>query len=95
MDIIDFSFIKDESSRYYIEDAYKAVSSVDGGWEFLKNYTPDEGRGFMFSSHPTLGKISEKLDVGHSGSSYGWVMRNVEYIAKNGLDSFKAKFASA
>ena len=62
MEVIDFSFIKDESSRFYIEDAYKAVSSVDGGWEFLKTFTPEEKRGFMFSSHPMLSKISAKLD---------------------------------
>jgi hypothetical protein len=27
-------------------------------------------------------------DGGHSGSSYGWTMRQIEYIAKNGWDAF-------
>jgi hypothetical protein len=89
---IDFSFIKDESSRFYIENAYNAVSSVDGGWEFMKTFTPEDKKGFMFSTHPMLTKIGEKLDDGHSGSSYGWTMRNIEYIAKHGIDAFKAKY---
>ncbi len=85
----DFSFIKDSISRSMVEDGYKAVSSVDGGWDFLKNFTPEENKGFMFSSNPILDSISNKMDSGHSGSSYGWTMRQLEYIAKNGMDMYK------
>lgn len=33
------------------------------------------------------GKINELYD-GHSGSSYGWTMRQMEYIAINGIESY-------
>jgi hypothetical protein len=89
MEVVDFSFMKDASSRYYVEDAYKAVSAVDGGWAFLKEFVPEEGRGFMFSRHPMLDQINARLDDGHSGASYGWTMRQMEYIAKHGLEAFQ------
>jgi hypothetical protein len=49
---------------------------------------------FMFDTHPdplvssTIEAINEKLDSGHSGSSYGWTMRNMESIAKKGWEVF-------
>jgi hypothetical protein len=86
---VDFSFIRDDATRYFVEDAYKAVSSIEGGWDFLKSYTPAENSGFMFSSDPMLDKIGAKLDQAHSGASYGYTMRQMEYIAKNGLEAYK------
>ena len=50
--------------------------------------------GFMFDSHTdplvasTIEEINKKLDGGHSGSSYGWTMRNMEAIAKKGWEVF-------
>jgi hypothetical protein len=71
----------------FVMDAIKAVRNTPGGWEFMKTYEPD--RGFMFSKHPKLSEIESKIDqdgtIGHSGSSYGWTMRQVERIVKNGL----------
>ena len=89
METVDFSFIADDASRYYVEDGYKAVSAVDGGWAFLKEFIPAANEGFMFSKHPMLDKINAFLDDGHSGASYGWTMREMEYIAKHGLESYK------
>ncbi len=89
MEAVDFSFLKDNMSRYFVEDAYKAVSAVDGGWAFLKEFVPKENEGFMFSRDPMLDQINAKLDDGHSGASYGWTMRQMEYIAKHGLEAFK------
>lgn len=85
----DFSFIKDTLSRSMVEDGFKAVTSVDGGWDFLKTFVPEENKGFMFSNHPILDKISNKMETGHSGSSYGWTMRQLEVIAKQGMDFYK------
>ena len=53
---------------------------------------------FMFDTHPdpvvasTIDAIGKKLDGGHSGSSYGWTMRNMESIAKNGWEFFMLKW---
>jgi len=78
--------------REMIESGFQAVESVEGGWEFLRTYTPPEDQGFMFSL-PT-GKrleIDEAISNrygGHSGGSYGCTMRALEYIAKKGWDTW-------
>jgi hypothetical protein len=46
-------------------------------------------QGFMFNDAPELREIDLYMKYdGHSGSSYGWTMRNMEHIAKNGWDSY-------
>lgn len=71
----------------YVMDGLKAVRNTPGGWEFMRTYEPPIG--FMFSTHPKLAEIQSKIDqdrtIGHSGSSYGWTMRQVEDIVKHGL----------
>jgi hypothetical protein len=51
-----------------------------------------KGESFMFSKDAMIGKISKNMVElgydGHSGSSYGWTMRWMEYLAKNGKDAF-------
>ena len=85
---IDFSYI-DSFSRDMIIDGYKAVDSVEGGWDFLKTFVPEEGKGFMFTEHEMITKITNKMEIGHSGSSFGWTMRQLEFIAKKGMDAYK------
>jgi hypothetical protein len=54
---------------------------------------PGEG-GFMFSQHPMIGAISSYMKYeGHSGASYAMTMRQMEFIAKNGWDSYLAQTA--
>ncbi len=86
----DFSFIKDESSREMIKDAYNATTKTEGGWEFIKTFTPPMDRGFMWCSHPKLSEIDNKMEMDnqHSGGSYAWTMRNIEYIGKHGWSAF-------
>jgi hypothetical protein len=90
----DFSsFISDSYEVQMLENAYKAVSSVPDGWVFLKSYFPPENEGFMFNSNPPekLKEIENAIlavDSGHSGASFGFVMRAMEYIAKQGWDGF-------
>ena len=78
------------------ETGVQAVSAVEGGWEYLRAYTPPEDQGFMFS--PSTGKRKE-IDVeiekrypGHSGASYGQTMRTLELIAKQGWDVFAKQY---
>jgi hypothetical protein len=49
-------------------------------WAYLKTYTPDENKGFMFSNDATIGMIGRYMEVGHSGSSYAWTMRQLQRI---------------
>ena len=50
-------------------------------WAYLKTYTPEADKGFMFSNDATIGAIGRYMEVGHSGSSYGWTMRQLQRIA--------------
>ena len=44
--------------------------------------------GFMFTRDADFHLIGTKMTVGHSGSSYAWTMRQLQYIAKNGFDAY-------
>lgn len=89
----DFSFIKASHERRMLEDAYAAMGRVEGSWEYLaRPEVPSREDGFMFSRDQQLEKIGREVDkggeIGHSGSSYGWTMRQIEAIAKNGWESY-------
>jgi hypothetical protein len=81
-----------EWDKQMIQSAFEAVENVEGGWEFLRTYTPPADQGFMFSL-PT-GKrleIDEAISnryPGHSGASYGCTMRTIEFIAKQGWNAY-------
>ncbi len=80
-----------DADREMLGTAFQAVSSVTGGWDFLRTYDPGHG-GFMFSTPPP--KMEEIQNAvlavygGHSGASYGMTMRNIEFIAKQGWDTY-------
>lgn len=72
-----------------LQDADAAITQCEL-WGWLRDYTPEDGKGFMFSEHPNLTRINNAMKYGgHSGSSYGWTMRQMEYIAKHGWDLFE------
>lgn len=61
-------------------------------WTYLHNNPPSKTTGYMFSDNATFTAIMNNMQVGHSGSSYACTMRNLQYIANNGLDSYIAEF---
>lgn len=87
----DFSFLRDESSRRYASDTYQAVTKAEA-WDLMKE-DPGNG-GFMFSADQRYKLIQAKMELRgeHSGSSYGWSMRQVQYIAQNGWNAYVALF---
>ena len=71
----------DSNDRMIVQDAYETVVKLELLDE-IKNLNPE--RGFMFTNSPVIDKISANLKyTGHSGCSFGWTMRQVEYLAKN------------
>ncbi len=90
----DFSLVTCSSSRRYLDDGYKAVSKTNDGWQFLKNNSPPDDKGFMFWGHPMVNKIVDNMETKdeHSGSSMAYVLRNMEFIAVNGWDTWCEKF---
>ena len=94
----EFEF-SDEHSRDFFKSAHQTLSRCEL-WNWLRNFEPQEGRGFMFAEGvPELERINEELfkdpvNGGHSGASYGITMRNMEYIAKNGYSVYKTMILS-
>lgn len=78
----------DDNSRIMFENAYQAISLTEM-WDYMKK----DRESFMFSSDKEIEIISKKMaDLGydgHSGSSFGITMRNMQFIALNGLEEHK------
>jgi hypothetical protein len=76
-------------------NAWKAVTETET-WEFVKNY--DVGS-FMLSTDTRVHMIASKMVElgydGHSGSSFGCIMRVMQYIAKYGEQKFMSKYIEA
>lgn len=91
-----FEFVS-QWSRPYLKSAHQAVSRCEL-WNWLQKYEPEEGKGFMFAQNvPELDRLNKELmkdpvNGGHSGSSYACIIRNMEFIAKNGYQEFKAGY---
>jgi hypothetical protein len=84
----DFSFIQDEHSRRYVKDAYDAMVMAEQ-LELMKE-EPEADKGYMFSSDERYELIHKHMKFlgEHSGSSYAWTMRQVQYIAQNGWTAY-------
>ena len=86
---LDFSRISCAPTR----DMCLAVQQL-GIWDFVREFE-DEQSGFMFSDDPRVTQIGNHPLVdrhGHSGASFGMCCRSVQFIAKNGLDAWCARF---
>jgi hypothetical protein len=86
--------IYDSNNRIMLKNAHGAITMAEG-WDWIRNF---QGQSFMFSKDAMIGKISKNMvSLGydnHSGSSYGWTMRCMEHLAKNGKDAFLAMCVS-
>ena len=86
---LDFNRISCDSTR----DMCMAIMQL-GLWDFIRDFE-DEQRGFMYSQDHRVNQIGchQLVDRhGHSGASFGMCCRNVQFIAKNGLDAWCARF---
>jgi hypothetical protein len=74
-----------------LADAYQAITAA-GLWDWLRDNPPPEGKGYMFWGDAKLKEIEKhmKLADQHSGSSYGWTMRNMQVIAEKGWVAYVA-----
>jgi hypothetical protein len=69
-----------------LKHMYDAITELNL-WKWLSEFTPEEGKGFMFSRCNEISQIAlhPKVDADrHSGASFAWCMRYMEEIAKKG-----------
>ena len=77
----------DSLSKEMLNDAYIVVTDLKL-WDWLT--VPHNS--FMFSNSTEVQRIIENMKfTGHSGSSFGFTMRAMEVIAKNGWNSYVDK----
>lgn len=85
----------DSNVRDGIAAVIKTTQSREScAWTYLRDNPPSESTGYMFSDNPMFSVIHSNMQVGHSGSSYAWTMRNLQYIATHGLDGYIAACAN-
>ena len=93
----NFDFIpSDFCDGPFYRNAHWAISQCEM-WDWMRTFEPQPTNGFMFTIHPNLSKIQNKMNEqqiarGHSGSSYAITMRQMSYIAKNGYDAFRQEW---
>ena len=88
-----FEFIRDSDDRALYRNMHGAITQTEL-WDWMSSYSPPQG--FMNSDAPEVTRINTKMledpiSGNHSGGSYGCMMRDMEFIAKNGYDTFKTK----
>lgn len=77
----DFSIISDNLSRSMVQSAWTILTPEN--IEFLKNYIPHQGTGFIWDSNPTIEKMKERIDEtypGHSGASLAFTLRMLQRL---------------
>jgi len=77
-----------------LDNGYDAITQLEL-WDFVRTYEPENG--YVFSRHPLVKKIIDKMESlpnapGHSGSSFGITMRNLQFVAKHGIEMHKQGF---
>ena len=84
----EFEYVKTMSTRIMLKNAYQAITQTET-WGFINQ----DIKCFMFSTTPEIRSISEKMIKlgyrGHSRGSFGWTMREMQYIVRNGEEEYK------
>ena len=87
-DFATFGF--SDTDAMMLNDAFQACTCADA-WNWLRAFDEDS---FMECTHPKLAEITKNMQYrnNHSKSSFGWVMMNMEYYAKNGVEAYIVRF---
>jgi len=103
----DLSYFNDKWSEDMVRDGMRSILLVSqlpevrakeiNVWKHLSQYSPPSDRGFMFSygDDRIVTLVQDNMKTGHSGCSMGWTMRQIEFIAKNGLHAQRARFLNS
>lgn len=88
-----FTYIKDPLSREMLVNAWNAITQLNL-WDYMK----EKSDSYMLSNDNQVNLISEKMCElgynGHSGFSFGWTMRQMQFIAINGEDVYMKQIIS-
>jgi hypothetical protein len=83
-----FDYILNATNKKMLMNAWEAITQLDL-WDFIK----DDVSNFIFSGDKRVHAISDKMfELGyrdHSGFSFAWIMRQMQYIALHGEENYK------
>jgi len=84
----NFNYVNDTNSREMLLNAYQAIQLTEM-WDFMKK----DIETYMWGKNPEITIILSKMsELGygcHSGFSFGFIMREMQFIAQNGLEAHK------
>jgi len=90
-----FVYIKNNSEKRMLQTAYQAINILEL-WNYMKE-NPGQN-GFVFSGDDRVRKIYNKIEElgyhGHSGCSFGCVLRDMQAIAKYGEKEYRKRYLS-
>ena len=77
--------------RPYLKDMADTVTRLEL-WDWFKNESPPNDKGYMYWRHSNIDKISNGLPENpHSGATFGFCMRCMQSIARDGFDEWSRK----
>jgi hypothetical protein len=77
---IEWSAIQNEHDRMMIKDLYEAAEKANALHKLA---------GIRNLMDPVVGEINEHVQYnGHSGFSFSWTLRQVQYLVENGFSNF-------
>jgi hypothetical protein len=81
---------ENESSRNLCQDADEAITKCKL-WDWLKEFQPKDNEGFLFTNHENISKILNEMKYknDHSGFSFAWTLRQMQYVAQNSFEGLK------
>lgn len=88
-----FDFVRCQNEIELLRSAHIAITNCEL-WDWLRSY---ETISFMFDSSKEIKRINTEMhkdpvNSNHSGSSYGFTMRQMQYLAKNGYNEYKTRY---
>jgi hypothetical protein len=83
---------EDETSRDLCQDADEAITKCKL-WDWLKEFQVKDNEGFEFTNHENIFKISNEMKYKnhHSGFSFAWTLRQMQFVAQNGFEALKER----
>ena len=90
--ISTFEFVTDEHTRRMFVSAYHTITRLEK-WSYLREYVVDPEKGFMMSREPSIVSLIIEIDNdygGHSGGSMSVTLRHMQFLAKYGMEQFRA-----
>ena len=86
-----FTYVLNEINKKMLVNAWSAITQL-GLWDYMKKDIIN----YIFSGDKEIYMISDKMfELGyrdHSGYSFSWIMRQMQYIAQHGEESYKRHY---